>query len=214
MALVNEAAPDLEAERIEAIEVGADVAFGRDSHWSATLYSQRLTDLIHRKTVSPVLTRTVNAAEARIDGIEVSMLWRPEAPAWRGFGVTAALGHQFRYEITDNPAEPETVGRKLTDVPRTVASLGLEYRRGRFAGLLAWRYTSAVFGSGDDMNLNTARGVYGVYDAHGRFDLRASWQLGKRVELGLAIDNLTDRRWFEFYRQPGRSVMLETVLRL
>jgi len=214
VALVNEAAPDLEAERIEAIEVGADVAFGRDSHWSATLYSQRLTDLIHRKTVSPVLTRTVNAAEARIDGIEVSMLWRPEAPAWRGFGVTAALGHQFRYEVTDNPAEPETVGRKLTDVPRTVASLGLEYRRGRFAGLLAWRYTSAVFGSGDDMNLNTARGVYGVYDAHGRFDLRASWQLGKRVELGLAIDNLTDRRWFEFYRQPGRSVMLETVLRL
>jgi iron complex outermembrane receptor protein len=99
-------------------------------------------------------------------------------------------------------------------VPRTVYSIGAEYRRGRFAGLLTWRYTGAVFGSGDELNLNTAQGVYGVYDAHHRLDLRASWRLNRHVELGLAIDNLADRRWFEFYRQPGRSVMLETVLRL
>lgn len=214
VAQVNEPAPDLEAEHIEAVEVGADVAFGRGSQWSLTLYSQRLGDLIHRRTISPELTRTVNAAEARIDGIEGSLLWRPQARGLRGLALTAALGHQFRYEITDNPAEPETVGCKLADVPRTVASIGAEYRRGRFGGLLAWRYTSAVFGSGDDMNLNTAQGVYGVYDAHHRLDLRASWQLNRHVELGLAIDNLADRRWFEFYRQPGRSVMLETVLRL
>lgn len=213
IAQVNEASPDLEAEHIEAFEVGADVAFGQGSQWSVTLYTQRLTDLIHRRTISPVLTHTVNSAEARIDGIEASLRWRPEAQAWRGLTLTGALGYQFRYEITDNPAEPATVGRKLTDVPRTTASIGAEYRQGRFAGLLTYRYTSAVFGSGDDMNQNVAKGVYGVYDAHGSFDMRASWQLNRHVELGLAIDNITDRRWFEFYRQPGRSVMVETVLR-
>lgn len=214
VAQVNEASPDLAAEHIDAVEVGADVAFGSDSQWSVTLYSQRLKDLIHRRTVSPNLTRTVNSAEARIDGIEGSLRWRPEARAWRAFTLSAAIGHQFRYEITDNPADPATVGRRLTDVPRTTGSIAADYRRGRFAGLLAYRYTSAVFGSGDDMNLNTAQGVYGVYDAHGSFDLRASWQVNRRLELALAIDNLTDRRWFEFYRQPGRSVMVETVLRL
>src|SRR5690606_36787018 len=178
--------PDLAAEHIDAVEIGADVAFGSGSLWSVTLYSQRLTDLTPRRSIPPTLTHTGHSAEARLDGIEASLRWRPEAPAWRGFALAVALGHRLRYEITDSPAEPATVGRRLTDVPRTTGSIAADYRRGRFAGLLAYRYASAAFGSGDDMNLNTAQGVYGVYDAHGSFDLRASWQLSRRLELALA----------------------------
>src|SRR5690606_33368704 len=59
VAQVNEASPDLAAEHIDAVEIGADVAFGSGSLWSVTLYSQRLTDLIHRRSISPTLTHTV-----------------------------------------------------------------------------------------------------------------------------------------------------------
>lgn len=213
VAQVNESSPDLSAEHIDALEFGADVAFGNASLASVTLYRQRLTDMIHRHTVSPTLSQTINSAEARVDGIEASVRWRPHAQDWRNFLFSAAVAHQFRYEITKNRAQPETVGKHLTDVPRTSGSLSAEYQRGRFAGMLAYRYTGAVFGSGDDLNLGRARGVYGVYDSHGSFDLRASWQLSRQLELALAVDNLTDRRWFEFYRQPGRNVMLEAVMR-
>lgn len=210
---VNEPAPDLGAEHIDAIEVGADLAFGHGSLGAVTLYSQRLSDLIHRHTLSPTLSRTENAARARIDGIEASVRWVPESHAWRGLALSAAIGHQFRYEITRNPAQPETVGSRLTDVPRTIGSVAAEYQRGPFTGMLAYRYTSRVFGSGDDLNQARAKGVYGVYDAHGSVDLRAAWRFSRHVELALAVDNLTDRRWFEFYRQPGRSIMVEAILR-
>ncbi|UCE31862.1 MAG: TonB-dependent receptor [Burkholderiales bacterium] len=207
---VNEAAPDLEPERIRAVEVGADIAFEGGARGSLTAYRQRLSDLIYRRRLSETLTRTTNAGAARVDGIEASLSWPTPV---RGLSLTGALTHQFRYEITSNPAVPESVGKRLTDVPQTTASLGLRLERAQWTGLLAWRRVGHIFGSGDDLNENTVEGVYGSYDAHSLIDARLAWQASPGFSASLAIENLTDRRYFEFYRQPGRTVYAELAWR-
>lgn len=49
------------------------------------------------------------------------------------------------------------------------------------------------------------RGVFGSYDSPTLVDAQLGWQAAERVRLSLAIDNLFDREWYDFYRAPGRS---------
>jgi iron complex outermembrane receptor protein len=207
---INEPSPDLQPERVRAVEIGADFSAPGGGTASVTLYRQRLTDLIYRRRVSPTLTRTENAGEASVDGIEASASWPTGVPGLVAYG---SLTHQFRYDVTRNDAVPASVGKRLTDVPRTTGAIGVSWRAAPWSALLAYRYVSQVFGSGDDLNLNVVQGVFGAYDAYGVVRARLAWQAAEHLELALTVDNLTDRRYFSFYAQPGRTAYLEAAWR-
>jgi iron complex outermembrane receptor protein len=206
---INESSPDLMPERIRAFELGADVSIGAASG-SLTLYRQALSDLIYRRRLSPTLTRTENAAQARVDGIEANVSVPLGLPGLSAFG---SLTHQFRYEITRNDAAPATVGKHLTDVPRTLGAAGIAWRAEPWSALLAYRRVSQVFGSGDDLNQNVVQGVFGAYDAYGVVRARVAWRATRALELALTVDNLADRDYFVFYKQPGRTAYLEASWR-
>ena len=112
------------------------------------------------------------------------------------------LGHEVSLTVVK-------VGKNLTDVPRTAWSVGLEYERGPFTGLLVARHVGHVFPSGDDMNRDTVEGVFGAYDAYTLVAARAGWRFDRHWSVSLAVDNLTDREYFVQYRQPGRTVYAE-----
>jgi iron complex outermembrane receptor protein len=207
---VNEASPDLKPEQVQALEFGADARLPGSVALSATVYSQRLKDLIYRRRLSQVLTRTENAGGANVDGIEASVRWPFGRTGMRGF---ASFTHQFRYEITSNDAVPASVGKNLTDVPRTIWSVGLQYDAQPWSGQLVYRHVSQVFGSGDDLNQNTAQGVFGAYDAHGIASARVVWRYDRHLSLSLAVDNLANQRYYVFNRQPGRTMYGEVAWR-
>ncbi len=213
--LVYEPSPALEPERVRALEVGADLKLARDARLSVTLYRQRLEDLVYRRTLptsTPLMTRTraENVGEADIDGIEASVQWPTAVSGLRAFG---ALTHQFRYEISRNDAQPDMVGKKLTDVPRTIWSAGLDYRRGDWSGLLVARHVGHVFPSGDDLNRDVVEGVFGAYDRHTVVSARVGWSFHRQWRATLALDNLFDRDYFVSTRQPGRTVYAELAYR-
>lgn len=213
--LVYEPSPTLEPERVRAFELGADMAFAGGGRASVTVYRQHLLDLIYRvglPTSTPLVTRTIaqNVGEADVDGIEASVRWPTGVRGLRAFG---SYTHHFRYEISRNDTNPAMVGKNLTDVPRTAWSVGLEYERGPFTGLLVARHVGHVFPSGDDMNRDTVEGVFGAYDAYTVVAARAGWRFDRHWSVSLAVDNLTDREYFVQYRQPGRTVYAEVGYR-
>ncbi len=213
--LVYEPSPLLEPERVKAFELGADMAFEGGGRASVTLYRQRLEDLVYRKTLptsTPIVTRTraENVGEADVDGIEASVRWPTGLPGLRAFG---SLTHQLRYEISRNDSDPAMVGKKLTDVPRTAWSIGLEYERGPWSGLVVARHVGHVFPSGDDMNQDRYQGVSGAYDRYTVVAARLAWRFDRHWRLSLAVDNLTDRVYFVSNRQPGRTVYGELSYR-
>jgi len=212
--LIAESAPELIPERVRALELGADLAFGGGARGSLTVYRQRLEDLIYRRTLvsTPTLTQTrnENVGEADVDGVEASVRW---PTALHGLHAIGSLTHHFRYQVSRNDSVPAMVGKNLSDVPRTSWSAGLEYRGGNWSGLLTIRHVGQVFGSGDDLNVNTTQGVPGSYDGYTVASVRLDWRLTGQLSASLAIDNLTDREYFVFYRQPGRTAYGELSYR-
>ncbi len=205
-----DASPDLDPERVLSLDAGVDYATAAGLQVSVTAFAQQLRDLIYRRSITPTLTRAENTGEARVDGIEASL----RAPTGvRGLRAIGSLTHNLRYEVTRNDAVPASVGRKLTDVPRTMWSLGAEYESGPWTGLLVYRHVSHVFGSSDDLNENTTEGVFGSYDRHGVTSLRIGYRFDRHLAASVSIDNLTDRDYFVFNRQPGRTVFGELSYR-
>ncbi len=204
--------PALEPERIRAFELGADFRFSRGTRASITVYRQHLEDLVYRRTLPGDSTRRLaqNVGAADVDGVEASVRLPTGVAGLRAFG---SLTHQFRYEISRNEAQPAMVGKKLTDVPRSIWSAGLEYEQGAWNGLLVARHVDHVFASGDDMNLDTVEGVYGSYDRHTVFDARIGWSFDRHWRASLAVDNLFDRDYFVSTRQPGRTFYAELAYR-
>jgi outer membrane receptor protein involved in Fe transport len=70
-----------------------------------------------------------------------------------------------------------------------------------------------VFGSGDDLNRNTVQRVFGSYDRYDAVSLKLARDLAPGVTASVAVDNLLDAEYFQFYRQPGRSVYFEVAVR-
>lgn len=205
-------APNLLPERVRSLEAGADVLVAGGGHASVTVYRQRLSDLIYRQSLTPDGTRSrnANAGAASIDGVEASLRW---ALPVKGLKLFGSLTHHFRYEITRNDASPATVGKVLTDVPQTGWSAGLEYERGPWSAFAVARHTSHVFGSGNDMNTNIVEGVYGSYDAHSVVSAKVSRRIGEHLTLSISGDNLLNRQYFVFAKQPGRTVFVEAGYR-
>ncbi len=105
------------------------------------------------------------------------------------------------------------MGKLLTDVPRTTWSAGLEYDRAPWTGFLVARHVGHVFGSGNDQNTNTVEGVYGSYDAYTVLAAKVIFRFDRHVSVSLAADNLTDRQYFVFAKQPGRTFYGELAYR-
>ena len=208
--MVTEPSPDLGAERVRAVEIGIDATLPTRTRTAVSLFAQRLSDLIYRQRATPVLNVVANAGEAKIEGIEIEIAQPLFDDTLR---LTAAATHLFRYDITRNDAVPASVGKRLTDVPQSLYAIGLEGASHGWSGSLAWRYASHVFGSGDDQNRNTVQGVFGAYDRYGVVSLKLGRELAPGLVASVAVDNLANAGYFQFYRQPGRSVWFELAWR-
>ncbi|HEX4858866.1 MAG TPA: TonB-dependent receptor, partial [Usitatibacteraceae bacterium] len=207
---VNEPAPDLKAERIGAAEIGAEWRGRSGTTIAGALFSQSLTGLIYRSRKNPTLTQSVNAGRAKITGLELEARRRlADTP----LVVFANLSMLARSEITENAALPASVGKKLTDVPARMANIGLEFNQGAWTGSLVARHVSHIYGSGDDLNANVVERVFGSYDARTTVSAKLAWHVTPYIQLALAVDNLANRQYFDFFKQPGTSAFAEIALR-
>jgi iron complex outermembrane receptor protein len=193
---------------VRSVELGLDATLPTRTRAAVSLFAQRLTDMIYRQRVSPVLNVVTNAGEAKVEGVEVEVA----QPLLDGrLRLLATATHLFRYDITRNDAVPASVGKRLTDVPQSLYSLSLEGAADRWSGSLVWRYASH-FGLATTRT-GVVQNVFGSYDRYGV----ASLKIGREVSTGLtasvAVDNLANTHYFQFYRQPGRSVWFELAWR-
>ena len=207
---VNEPSADLKAERIRAVEVGFDWKAAREVKLSGAAFSQTLTNLIYRSRKSATLTQSVNAGTAKVDGIEFDTRARLGATPFTVFGSATWLN---RYDITDNPAVPSSVGKRLPDVPGRMANAGIEFQHGAWHASLIARHMGHVFGSGDDINANVVQGVYGSYDARTTLHARAAWHITPQVRVALSVENAGNKQYFDFYKQAGATAFVEVAVK-
>lgn len=203
--------PALAPETSRSWEVGVDHTFANGVNLAATWFDTAMRDFIYRLTVvdlSPVSTFH-NAARASSRGIEIGLTGNFGDFDWQAnYAYTDAVIDEF--PLATDPSLIE--GKQIVQFPKRLANLGASWQRGRltlggFIHYSAQRYNT-------DANTDVVHGVFGSYDSPTLVDANLGWQATEHVRLSLAIDNLFDREWYDFYRAPGRSWFARVAVKM
>lgn len=198
--------PDLEPEKVTSWDIGVEQKLWKGAKASLTYFENYMKNLIYRKTVSSTLQELVNVGKAESRGVEFEIEQRFEK--WvRLFGNITYTDS----EIKENEANPKTEGRRLTYTPLWKANIGAEFEKSGFQAFITGRYVGKWF-SNDD-NSDKVNNVYGSYDPYFVVDGRIAYQLTKFAKLSFSVDNIFDRKYYQYYRAPGRSWFTELTLK-
>ncbi|MDE2118006.1 MAG: TonB-dependent receptor [Betaproteobacteria bacterium] len=195
--------PNLQPERGETWEAGGELRLKEYTRISATYYETLLSNLIYLQQITPlVLSQRINAGKAKVSGIELGAATR--LASWLELDANYAY---VESRMLDNPTDPLSVGKRLTDSPRNIAGIGLAAQQGSWSGALDVRYISHVFMTAK--NTDMFEGVPTSYDAHTMVNAKLGYAFSRGVKGSVAINNLLDVKAYSFFLLPGRNVTAE-----
>lgn len=87
-------------------------------------------------------------------------------------------------------------GNRVEQAPRILDRTGLTYARGPIATTVQLSYSSASYGDANNSVTPTGDAASGFVPAYTVFDWSAQAGLGRKVELSVGINNLTNARYF------------------
>ncbi|NOZ88204.1 MAG: TonB-dependent receptor [Deltaproteobacteria bacterium] len=199
--------PKLKPERTWSWEAGLvsrirQIGFKSNIVW----FMSFVDNMIYTASIDEKTKQKLNAAEARVEGLELKLSER--VTKWLELG--AGLTYQYP-RITSNSARPQTEGKITTYMPKNIyfGWLGM-----KFEGL-TFRLRGSWIGKAyrDDENRDTYSGVYGSFDEHFLLDAALHYQIGKHFRVGVLANNILDKHYYSYYRSPGRAVYLNAMAR-
>lgn len=204
---VYNANPDLDPETVLSWDAGLDQDLWRGASFKATYFENYLDDMIYNVTTGETTTiggtvyankRYTNIASAETRGVELEFEQK--------FGRSLRLFAGYTYtdsEITDYAPDSTLQGKRLTQVPRHMFSLGADASWGPASLFVTGRYVSKRYNT--DSNSDTENDVYGSYDPYFIVDLKAACRVTDRAAISFSVNNLLDREYYTYYVAPGRS---------
>ncbi|OGT02179.1 MAG: hypothetical protein A2143_03150 [Gallionellales bacterium RBG_16_57_15] len=194
--------PNLQPERGATWEVGGEFRFAEDAKATATYYDTWLNDLIYLMQVNATNSLRINAAKAKVQGIELSVA--AKLANWLEFDANYAYVDS---KMLENATDPLSVGKRLTDSPGNIAGIELTAQQGDWSGTLNARYVSHIFWNAQ--NTDIVEGVPGSYDAHTMVNAKVGYTFSRMVRGSVAVNNLLDKKAYSYFLLPGRNVTAE-----
>ncbi|MEI6738652.1 MAG: hypothetical protein WCL29_09280, partial [Pseudomonadota bacterium] len=90
---------------------------------------------------------------------------------------------------------------------------GVEFAHGMWSGSAVVSRIDHIFGSGDDLNINTVQGVFGSYDAHTVVNAKLVYRFDPHMTVALSVNNVLNRQYFDFFKQPGTTALAEVLIK-
>lgn len=207
--------PDLKPERATAFDIGVEHRLVDGGKVTATYFVTKTKDLIYQKVTKvaqytdPIINKVIdyesrqeNTGEALARGIELA----GEYPFTDWLGVRGSYAYTDS-KITKDDTNTGMEGKRVTNVPKSIASLAFDVNQGDWSGVLSGRYIGEVFSNND--NSDVVKDVWTGYSKYTVVDLKVNYQINKNFKASMMIDNLLDREYYEYYRMPGRGVTLQ-----
>lgn len=198
--------PDLKPETSTSWNAGVEQGLWKGAGVSVMYFENYIKDMIYTKTVSATQKDTVNAGKGQSKGVELAIQQKLDI----GLGFFA----NFTYtdsRITENEANPASVDKQMTDIPRIMFNAGCDFEKGPVSASLLGRYMGKRY-SNDD-NSDTVSSVYGSYDDFFTLDAKVSYKPVSWAETSFSVSNLLDREYYSSFPAPGRSWFLSLTLR-
>lgn len=202
--LTTQSDPNLRPETASSWEVGGDWRFAPWAKVTFAAYQSRLSDLIYAQQIDLSLTQRINAGRARSQGVELGLAAKPLS--WLEVATHVSW---IDATIIDNPTDRPSEGKRMTNVPRRIAYLGLTARQGPWSATAEARYNGKTFVTA--RNTDVVEGVPGSNDPITSVNAKIGYRFSPQWRLNLAVNNLLDRTQYSFARLPQRNASLEAV---
>lgn len=206
--------PALKPETSLSWDLSADMRLKQGGELKVAYYETRLRDMIYQKVtkvptyILPGTTNQIdywgqqdNVASAKIRGIELA----GAMPVVSWLRATASYAYTGAVVTDDGGLNTGMVGKRLSNVPKNMVSLGLEAHHGNWSGVISSRYTGEIYGSSDNLNSDSVKDVWMGYSKYWITDLKVDYRVHKNFKASLAINNLFDKTYFAYYPMPRRN---------
>ncbi|MGE7137594.1 TonB-dependent receptor [Luteibacter sp. NPDC031894] len=198
----NDLSRELSAEWYRENGVARFSVFRSDTR--NTLFSQTDT------TVFPNVTNVQNVGLVRTRGAEASYDGRDVV--WQGLDITANAAYTQATTVR-NARNPSSEGKQFYRIPRWRANLVATWHASeRLALTLAGRYSGRQYNTLDHSDVHPD--TFGGASDFLTFDAKVSWKASDHVDLGVGVDNLTNRRYYVYYPYPSRTWLAEAKFHL
>ena len=203
--------PNLQPERSRGVELGVRGRFDRlsvDLVGFANRYSNLIEDArLINKTATAQTFQAVNIARARIHGVELKGGYD-----WGNLGP-GRLRNTFAWGVTRGT--DKTTNSPLNSITPMQLALGLRYDTAPWSMYADLRHYAAKKDKDIDLvsiGNNKAGTTQFATPAATTLDVGAQWRITKTVRLNLALNNLTNRKywlWPDVYAQPAGSPTID-----
>jgi iron complex outermembrane receptor protein len=207
--------PNLKPEKAQAFDFGTEYVFGNGGNIKATYFVTKTTDLIYAKvTKVPTYTDTVinrvidyvsnneNTGDALARGVELS----GDYPLMSWLTVNGSYTYNDA-KITSDATNTGMLGKYMTQLPKQMATLGMDANIGNWSGAVSARYVGELFSNND--NSDTTKDVWTGYSKFTVVDLKVGYRINKNYKVSLMVNNLLNREYFEYYVMPARNAVVE-----
>lgn len=192
--------PALKPELSESYDFGVEQKTLNGGLAKAYWFHTQIKDMIYTKYRNLTGTQRdrVNVGKTRSEGYELSYV--QPLPYDLAFSTNFTKTYT---SVLENEATPASVGKRLIDIPETMANAAITYDNKKFYYSLAVEHKSQLYSSDTNSDANT--GVYGSYDPYEVFNLKLGYRVNKNAEISLAITNLFDRDYYSYVKAEGRA---------
>jgi iron complex outermembrane receptor protein len=161
-------------------------------------------------TVFPNVTNVQNVGLVRTRGAEAS--YDARGVLWPTLDLTANAAYTQATTVR-NARNPASEGKQFYRIPRWRANLVATWHASeRFAFTLAGRYSGRQYNTLDHSDINPD--TFGGASDFLTFDAKVNFVASEHVDLGLGVDNLTNRRYYVYYPYPSRTYLFEAKFHL
>ena len=210
--------PNVKPEKATSIDFGIEKALPGNGFIKAAVYRTKLKDMLYRRQTpydgkydylgGPVADVEYyrimsNAGESMTKGIELS----GEMPLASWLRASASYTYTDAKITKDDTGITSLKGKVVRYVPKNMAAIGFDANwRGWTANLMT-TYTGKMYANED--NSDRVKNVFGGTSKYWLSNLRIAYQFDKNFKATLAINNLFDKKYYEYYEMPGRNLALE-----
>ena len=110
-------------------------------------------------------------------------------------------------KITRDASGTDLQGKVLRYVPKNMTFLGLDAHWQDWRAQINTTYTGLQYSNED--NSDVVKNVFGGVSKYWLTNLRVSYQINKNFKAAVAINNLFDKKYYEYYLMPGRNAAIE-----
>lgn len=208
--------PNLKPEKNTYYEIGAECKLFDKVKIKGAYFNNQVENMIYYKDYSPQEIANYNTQNGtNYTAINIKdNLGKGELVGYEteiSVGILEGLSTFANYTYTDSEVKkfktrPEIVGKEIPYIIKEKASFGIDYILKNFTAALRGNYTGDCFTTDD--NSDTKDDVYGGYDSYMTWDATVSYKFKeiKNLLISFTVNNIFDKKYYEYYRSPGRII--------